>query len=90
MDFLNEESARYYNVKKTEGVIVTQVMSKSPADRAGIEPGDILLEIDGVQMHTNDDVSVAINDAVVGQKLRVKVERDGEPLEMVMTLDKRR
>ncbi len=90
VDFLNEESARYYNVKKTEGVIVTQVMSKSPADRAGIEPGDILLEIDGVQMHTNDDVSVAINDAVVGQKLRVKVERDGEPLEMVMTLDKRR
>lgn len=90
VDFLNEESARYYNVKKTEGVIVTQVMSKSPADRAGIEPGDILLEIDGAPMHTNDDVSVAINDAVVGQKLRVKIERDGEILDMSMTLDKRR
>ncbi|MFM8439127.1 MAG: S1C family serine protease [Candidatus Kapaibacterium sp.] len=90
VDFLTEESARYYKVKRTEGVIVTQVMSNSPASRAGIEPGDILLEIDGAPMHTNDDVSVAINDAVVGQKLRVRVERDGEPLDVVMMLEKRR
>jgi serine protease Do len=90
VDFLNEQSARYYNVKRTEGVIVTQVMSKSPADKAGIEPGDIILEIDGVSMHSNDDVSVAINDAVVGQKLRVRIERDEETLDVSMTLDKRR
>ena len=90
VDFLNEQNAKYYRQKKTEGVIVTQVLSKSPADRAGIEPGDVILEIDGVPMHTNDDVGVAINDAVVGQTLSVKLERDNEVMVKKMTLEKRK
>lgn len=90
VDFLNEENAKYYGSKRSDGVIVTQVMNNSPADKAGIEPGDIIVEVDGVAMHTDDDVSVAINDGVVGQTLTMKIERDKETLTKKMTLEKRK
>lgn len=90
VDFLNEQNKRYYGATKSEGVIVTGVMTNSPAQKAGIEPGDVVQQIDGVNMHSNDDVDVAINDGVVGQTLTFKIERDGEILTKKLTLEKRR
>ncbi len=89
VDFLSEQKANYYKTKRTDGVIITRVSPRSPSEKAGLEAGDIILEIDGAPIHSEDDLKVAINDGVVGQTMRIKVERDGDILEKKMTLEKR-
>lgn len=90
IDLLDEQKQRYYRSKKSEGVIVYQVEFKSPADKAGIEPGDIIVEIDGKKINNDDDFQVAMYDAVVGQTVTIKVERDNDVLTKSLTLEKRR
>jgi len=90
VDFLNEDYRRAYRTDREDGIIVTQVERRSPAEKAGIEPGDILVEIDGTLIHSRDDLDVAINDGVVGQSLRVVIERDGKLLTKTLTLERRR
>lgn len=90
IDFLNEQNQKYYKTKRSEGVIVTGVANNSPAERAEIEPGDVIVDIDGIAIHSSDDVDVSINDGVVGQTLTVKLDRDGDILTKKLTLDKRK
>ncbi len=89
VDILNETSARYYKSKRSEGVIITRVMSKSPADKCGLEPGDVIIDIDGFLIHSEEDLKIAINDAVVGQTMELKIERDGEMMKKSMTVEAR-
>jgi serine protease Do len=90
VDFLNDDYKRVYKTDRDEGIIVTQVLRNSPAEKAGIEPGDIIVEIDGTQIHSRDDLDVAINDGIVGQSLRVVIERKGKLQTNTLTLERRR
>ena len=44
---VTKEIAEVENLKKPEGALVASVFEKSPADKAGIKAGDIILEFDG-------------------------------------------
>ena len=87
---LDEQKQRYFRSKRAEGLIVYQVAIKSPADKSGIEPGDIILEIDGKKINNQDDFSVSVYDALVGQSLSIKLERDTEIITKNLILEKRR
>jgi len=89
VDFLNENYRRMSKTTQDEGIIVTQVLRGSPAEKAGIEPYDVIVEIDGMPIHSRDDLDVAINDGVVGQRLHVVVERDGKRLTKWLALERR-
>jgi len=89
VDFLNENYRRMSKTTQDEGIIVTQVLRGSPAEKAGIEPYDVIVEIDGMPIHSRDDLDVAINDGVVGQRLQVIVERDGKRLTKWLALERR-
>lgn len=53
---LNEELAEYFHVKENEGVLVLEVEPKSPADRAGIRAGDVILQIEGEKITEISDL----------------------------------
>ena len=42
---IDENIARYYNLDRTRGVIITNVYPGTPADKAGLKVGDIILKI---------------------------------------------
>src|SRR5512134_2630743 len=44
---INTELAKAFNLNSTQGVVVSQVHANSPAARAGLEPGDIILAVNG-------------------------------------------
>jgi serine protease Do len=71
-----------------DSVVVTRIESDSPADDAGIEPGDVLEKIDEIPIHREEDVEVAIYDGEVGMKLPVVVRRGGERVTMTLHLRK--
>ena len=45
---------------RTDGVIVISVNSGSPADKAGIKPGDVISSVNGIQVHSNSEIAGAV------------------------------
>lgn len=65
-----------------ELIQIMAVEEESPAERAGILAGDIILEYDGRKVMNFDEFSKRVRRTHVGDKVIVKVERDGEELEI--------
>ncbi len=64
-------------------VTVYDIMPGSPAERAGLQPGDVLLELNGASVESADE----FNDAISSQSnetVTLLIERDGEQLEPIM------
>lgn len=59
------------------GMIILMVNTDSPAWHAGLKKADILLEIDGVEIHNINDYYAAIAKNQSKRKV-IKVERDGD------------
>jgi len=85
---VTRELAKKKNLKTDEGAYVSDVVRKSPADSAGIQEGDVIVEFNGRQVYDADDVVKAVRKAEVGTKAKVVVMRDGERKELYATLKK--
>ncbi len=73
------------------GVAVMSVENGSSADGAGLKSsangvGDVIVEIDGQQMKTFDDLANYVDSKQVGDKVSVKVRRDGKDIDLTATL----
>lgn len=85
---IDEESSQYYGVRRSDGILVTRVAGDSPADKAGIEPGDIITAIDNQKVLRMDDLNVVILDGEVGQVITVTLERGSTTRKVDVTLAK--
>jgi serine protease Do len=74
---LTSELANSFGVKDTKGVLISDVVPDSPAGKAGLKPGDILLEFEGKRTEVPSDLQRAVGLATPGQDTKVKVWRDG-------------
>jgi serine protease Do len=86
---ITEDVRNYYRLEMDNGILVTQVSADSPADDAGIEPGDVIIAVDGVPTLRDDDLNIVILDAETQQTLRVTVLRDGKEKTLSLQLKKR-
>ena len=87
---LTKELKEYYGIKDGEGVLVTQVFPDNPAAKAGIEPKDIILEVNGHKVKTSRELSRMIADASVGQKVDIVLLRKGNKKNFSIQLSKRK
>lgn len=60
------------------GVMVDQVDEGSPAEEAGIQPGDVVLTVDGKRIYNSEDLSEAINSGEQGEELTLLLQRGSE------------
>jgi serine protease Do len=81
--------ARYFGLQKAEGVIISDVKPNSPAAKAGIKVGDIILEVNGSKIQNEDDLIAIVHDARTGDVLKLKVYRDRKTFTTDMMLEKR-
>lgn len=63
------------------------VIPGSPADKAGIEENDIILEVDGQKIDADHDLSGLIGQKHVGDQVKIKLLHDGEAKTVDVTLD---
>lgn len=75
--------------KVPQGAYVQEVISNSPADKGGIQTGDIITQIAGTDIKGTDDTSLAtaISSHKVGDVVDVKVWRDGAEKDLKITLE---
>lgn len=62
------------------GIVVNRVEPDTPADRAGMKLGDVIVAVDGKPIRNGDELVAIVSDSEVGRKLRVEYLRDGKPM----------
>ena len=72
--------------KLVEGVYVYQVFTGSPAESAGISRGDIIVEFDGQKVTTKQELNDFKNQKSIGDKVTIKIYRNGEYKDVEVTL----
>ncbi len=75
---LNDDLREAMNIgKDVTGVLVGDVMEDSPAEAAGIEKGDVIIEIDGTAITSADDAITKVKSFAPGDNAKIVVLRDG-------------
>lgn len=68
-----------------KGVIVTNVVSGSPADKTGIKIQDRIISFSGKEIKTPNDLPKAVRKATVGKRVAVKIVRNGRQMNLKIT-----
>lgn len=72
--------AKYYDLGSAFGVIITKVERNSPAEKAGLETGDIILEVDDIKINNEDTIVYIFHQARTNDILKLKILRDKKTL----------
>jgi S1-C subfamily serine protease len=86
---LTAEIASQLGINTQEGVLIFDVPEGSAAAKAGVQPGDVLLEIDGTKVDSVEDLYTALREKKPGDQVTLKVLRDGQETTLTATLESR-
>lgn len=75
--------------ESVRGVIVSEVIDGEPAQKAGMQPYDVIVEIAGKAISDGRHLVAAISNAAPGEKLKLKVQRAGKEKEFTVEVGKR-
>jgi len=84
---VNREMAEAFGLEKPVGALVNDVTEGSAAERAGIEPGDVILAFNDEPIESSGDLPPLVGMNPPGSKAEVLVSRSGEEKTFVVTLD---
>jgi len=79
--------AQSLGLKSTEGSLVSEVERGSPADRAGLKVGDVIVRVNGQKVKNSEETWNAFQEGTVGEVYRVAVIRDGKEVEVAIRLE---
>ncbi|MES2104871.1 MAG: Do family serine endopeptidase [Pseudomonadota bacterium] len=83
---LDQALANSFNLKKTEGALISAIEKDSPAEKAGLQPGDVIIGFDGKNVDHASDLSGMVADIMPGTSSRLDVIRKGEPMKLSVTI----
>ena len=83
---VNQAFAESFKLDKPEGALVASVNKGGPADKAGLEPGDVIRQVDGQPIVASGDLPAWVGQAQPGQKVQLSVWRQGKPIDLTATL----
>jgi len=85
---VDEDIAKSLNLPEAKGALVAKVMKDSPAEKAGIEIGDVIVEFDGQDVPKSEDLPSIVAGTPVGKKVDVVVIRNGKRKTLEVTVGK--
>lgn len=75
---LTPDLAQAFGIEQTQGAVVTGIQQGSPAEKAGLEPGDIVTAINGRKIRNSMDVRNSVGMLQIGDEAKVEIMRKGE------------
>jgi len=89
MQEITPELAESFKLQNTQGALIAGVMRGAPADRAGIKPGDVLLDIAGKPVKDTQAMLGMVATLEPGKVARLKLRRAGQDITADVTIGKR-
>jgi serine protease Do len=89
IESLSDETAKALGLPNTNGALVTGVIEGSPAEKAGIKQGDVILKINGQAVKDNRELSRKIAALNAGDKATFTIWRDNKQIAITVTVVKR-
>lgn len=86
---VNEALAKAYNLDGVKGVLVQEVMPDGAGKKAGLESGDIILEVEGHECPSVSDLQNKVATYRAGDKVNLTIWRDGKKINKTVTLKPR-
>jgi len=83
---VTEELAQSFGLRSAKGALISSVMRGSPADKAGIRQGDVVVGFNGGDVKDPAQLQRLVAEAGVGKSVKVTVFRDGRTIDLNMTL----
>src|SRR5262245_23246067 len=74
---LTKELAKGFKRSDVSGALVSSVIEGSPAEKAGVKPGDVIVEFDGKKVAKSEDLPRLVADVRVGSEVAMTVVRGG-------------
>jgi serine protease Do len=84
---VDADMAKAFGLSQGGGALVADVTPGSPAAKAGIERGDIILELNGRPVNEPDDLSLHIAQTAPGTTVHLRISRNGQTRDVNVTLD---
>jgi serine protease Do len=75
---VTQELAESFSMQKPTGALVSKVLEGSPAEKAGIKTGDVILSFAGSTIERSSDLPPMVGTTHVGDKIAVELIRDGK------------
>ncbi len=85
---VNPKLVAYYNLPITTGVVITDVVKGSEADKSGIEAADILIRMDETEINSVRDLVKILNKHKVGDRVTMEFFRGNEKINLKTVLEK--
>jgi serine protease Do len=83
---LSPELAKAMNIHRTNGAVVADVKPNSPADKAGIKSGDVVVQFDNKPIEDYNTLKLMVAESAPGKSVPVQVDRNGQTLNLNVTL----
>jgi len=79
---VDENLAESFGLEKAEGILISETQPDSPAEKAGIMQGDVLLSLNGIDLKDVADLRNRIALTIPGTEVAIELIRDGKPLDI--------
>ncbi|HOJ50810.1 MAG TPA: Do family serine endopeptidase [Spirochaetota bacterium] len=86
---VDENLAKYYKLDKVEGVIVTDVQAGSPAEKAGLKPGDLIVKVNDKNVEDASSLISMISNTPPGGEVNLKIKRNNQEIDVKIIVGKR-
>jgi serine protease Do len=83
---LTPDLAKGFQLSTTDGALVTSVIDGSPAAKAGLKSGDVIVSYDGRKVARSGDFPRVVAETPVGRSVPIEVLRDGKPTTLTVTV----
>jgi serine protease Do len=83
---VDERIALVLGMKEVQGVIVSDIQRGGPAVEAGLKTGDVILEVNGEKVNSDNDILVVMSELSPGDYLKFKVYRDRKMIDVSLKL----
>jgi membrane-associated protease RseP (regulator of RpoE activity) len=86
---ISKENMARYNLNQVRGVAVTKIVKDSPAEKAGLRQGDVILRIDGENVTSVRKLNRVVGEIAPDQTVRLAISRNGSEQELTATMGRR-
>lgn len=87
---LNKDLAEYFGVKENEGVLILKVSADTPAEKAGLKAGDVIVKFNDKKISNAGDVTEILADLEKGDKADIQIIRHKKTKTVMAELDERK